>query len=54
MTKEASLGETKYVQEPTYEVETKIDKVVRKVIKSRKSHNISIQIRVIISHTEIR
>ena len=42
------------MQEATYEVETKVDEVAGKVIMRGKPHNITIQIRVIISHKEIK
>ena len=46
-------GDTKAVQESEYEGETEVDEVVGKVIKRRKSYNISILIGVIVSNEEI-
>ena len=54
MIREKLGGDTKYVQEAAYEVETEVDEVVDKVIKRRKSYNISFHIWVIISHEEIK
>ena len=54
MTKQSSVGDTKALRESIYEVETEVDEVVGKVIERKKSHNIFIQIRVIISHKEIK
>ena len=54
MTRELSGGDTKAVQESEYEGETEVDEVVGKVIKRRKSYNISIPIGVIISNEEIK
>ena len=53
MTRELSGGDTKAVQEYEYEGETKVDEVVGKVIKSRKSYNITFLIGVIIPHEKI-
>ena len=54
MTRELSGGDTKAVQESEFEGETEVDEVVGKVIKRRKSYNISFQIGVIISHEDIK
>ena len=40
MTRESSGGETKFVQEYSYEGENEVDKVLGKVIERRKSYNI--------------
>ena len=53
MPRELSGGDTKDVQEYTYEGETDVDKVGGKVIKRRKSYNIAFRIEVVISHEEI-
>ena len=53
MTIESPGGDTKSVKASAYESETKVDEVVGKVIKRRKSYNIVFQIGVIISHEEI-
>ena len=50
VTREASGGETKYVQEGAYEVETGVDGVVGKFIKGRKLYNIYFQLGVFISY----
>ena len=54
MTRESSGGDTKTVKEDAYEGETDVDEVVGKLIKRSKSYNIAFQIRVIISHEEIK
>ena len=54
MTRESSVGDTKYLKEAAYEGETEVDEVVFKVIKRRKSYNISFRVGVIISHEEIK
>ena len=54
MTRESSVGDIKDVKEYAYEGETEVNEVVGKVIKRRDSYNISFQIRVIISHEEIK
>ena len=41
------------MQEAAYEGEAKVDEVVGRVIKRRKSYNIAFHIGVIISHEEI-
>ena len=50
MTRELSGGDTKSVQESEYEDETEVDEVEGKVIKRKKSYNISFLIGFIISH----
>ena len=42
------------MEDAAYEGETKVDELVGKVIKRRKSYNISVWIGVIISHTQIK
>ena len=54
MARELSGGDTKYLQEAEYEGETKVDEVVGKFIKRRKSRNIAFQIGVVISHKGIK
>ena len=54
MTRESSRVYTKYVQEAAYEGENKVDELVVKVIKRRKSYNISFQIGGNISHEDIK
>ena len=54
MDREASVGDNKSVQAYSYEVETKVDEVVGKVIKRRKPYNITFQRGVIISHEDIK
>ena len=54
MTREASGGDIKYVQEATYADETKIIEVVGKYIKRSKSYNIPFKIGFITSHKEIK
>ena len=53
VTGEYSGGDNKAAQEASHQGETKVDEIVGKVIKRRKSYNIAFQIRVIISHKEI-
>ena len=48
MTRELSVGDTKYGQEAEYEGETEVDEVVGKVITRRKSYNIAFLIGVVI------
>ena len=50
MTREASGRDTKYMKEATDEGETEVDEVVGKVIKRRKSYNISFQLAFSISY----
>ena len=54
VTREALVGETKSVQESADEGETKVDEVVGKCIKRRKSYKISFQIGVFISYEEMK
>ena len=53
MIRSLSGGDTKSVQEAEYEGETEVDEVVGKVIKRRKSYNISFPVGIIISHEEM-
>ena len=53
VTWEASGGETKSVQESADEDITRVDEVEVKVIKRRKSYNISFQLGVFISYEEM-
>ena len=50
MTREASRGDTKDVQEYAYGGEIEVDDVVRKVIQRRKYYNTAFKTRVIIPH----
>ena len=54
MTRELSRGDTKAVQKSEYEGETEVDEVAGKVIRRRKSYNISFPIGIIISHKGIK